>query len=407
MKGVTTEAELIHAFLQIVKQEGAYKLILEDERNKKEIYISNRNILCASSNRLQDKLSEILFRAGRLTQDQYMLSTELSLVTGKAMGEILMGEGLLSEQAVAEALRYQVRQIMASLFDYPEWRMRIATGSPDHAFQILPNYPLMDALMAGIRSVDNLTVLYEALPPKDALLEIAAEAESSMPRDRFTADETLLLNLVDGQRSLAQIEKASKMWEYRFFKTLYPLVALRLVQVPDALAAGSPAIESSEALSAGQQIGERPVRRVAPNRPCKPAVDTEALLQEAKFLISAEKFSAAANRLKQLIRLDSKKSAYYYYLGLALDHVPGQNKEAEKVLKIAIRLENYNPRYYLALGYLYLNRNMKRQARQQFMTACKWDPEDPYVAEALRRLDQADRRGSSFLTARLFAKSET
>ncbi len=206
MKGVTTEAELIHAFLQIVKQEGAYKLILEDERNKKEIYISDRNILCASSNRLQDKLSEILFRAGRLTQDQYMLSTELSLVTGKAMGEILMGEGLLSEQAVAEALRYQVRLVMASLFDYPEWQMRITAGSPDQAFQILPDYPLMDALMAGIRSVDNLTVLYEALPPKDAVLEVATEAQASMPRGRFTADETLLLNLVDGQRSLAQIE---------------------------------------------------------------------------------------------------------------------------------------------------------------------------------------------------------
>ncbi len=196
------------------------------------------------------------------------------------------------------------------------------------------------------------------------------------------------------------------MWEYRFFKTLYPLVALRLVQVPDALAAENAVSSSLEALSAAPHIGERS-GRVEPSRQREPAIDTDTLLKEAKFLISTEKFSAAANRLKQLIRLDSKKSAYYYYLGLALDHIPGQNKEAEKVLKIAIRLENYNPRYYLALGYLYLNRNMKRQARQQFMTALKWDPEDPYVAEALQRLDQADRKGASFLTARLFAKSES
>ncbi len=406
MKGVTTEAELIHAFLQIVQQEGAYRVILEDERNQKEIYVSERNILCASSNRLQDKLSEILFRAGRLTQDQYMLSTELSLVTGKAMGEILVGEGFLSQQAVTEALRFQVRQVMASLFDYPEWRMRITEGSPDQAFQILPDYPLMDALMAGIRSVDNLNVLFEALPPKDTLLQIAPEAQSWMSRVRFTADETLLLNLVDGQRTLAQIEKASKMWEYRFFKTLYPLVALRLVRGPEEKNVSHTATVVDESLPAVVQGGDRAARRTVPSQPGRPPVDHEALLKEAKFLISTEKFSAAANRLKQLIRLDSKKSVYYYYLGLALDHIPGQNKEAEKVLKIAIRLENYNPRYYLALGYLYLNRNMKRQARQQFLTARKWDRDDPYVAEALKRLDEADRKGSSFLTARLFAKSE-
>ena len=102
--------------------------------------------------------------------------------------------------------------------------------------------------------------------------------------------------------------------------------------------------------------------------------------------------------------MDSRKSAYYYYLGLALDHIPGQNKEAEKVLKMAIRLENYNPRYYLALGYLYLNRNMVRQAREQFMTALKWDPKDPYVREAIECLNQIEKRGAGFLTARLFRK---
>ncbi len=407
MTGVATEAELIQAFLQIVQQEGAYRVLLEDGRNRKEIYVSEGNILCASSNRLQHKLSEILFRAGRLTQEQYMLSTELSLVTGKAMGEILVGEGFLSEPAVSEALRFQVRQIMASLFDYPEWQVSMTPGSPGQPFQILPDYPLMDALMAGIRSVDNLTVLFEALPPKEGVLEIATEAQSWISRIRFTPDEKLLLDLVDGSRTLAQIEKASQMWEYRFFKTLYPLLALRLVREPEAETASDAATASCETLPSAPQKFERPCPPGASGRHRRPAVDLGALLKEAQFLISTEKFSDAANRLKKLIRLDSKKSVYYYYLGLALDHIPGQNKEAEKVLKIAIRLENYNPRYYLALGYLYLNRNMKRQARQQFLAARKWDPEDPYVEEALKRLDEADRKGSSFLTARLFAKSET
>jgi Flp pilus assembly protein TadD len=85
-----------------------------------------------------------------------------------------------------------------------------------------------------------------------------------------------------------------------------------------------------------------------------------------------------------------------------LDHIPGQNKEAENTFKMAIKLENYNPRYYLALGYVYLHRNMKRQAREQFNKALKWDPGDPYVLEALEKLDMLEKKGVSFLTTKLF-----
>jgi uncharacterized protein HemY len=74
------------------------------------------------------------------------------------------------------------------------------------------------------------------------------------------------------------------------------------------------------------------------------------------------------------------------------------------VLKIAIHLENYNSRYYLALGYLYLNRNMKRQARKYFLAALKRDPHDSYVNEALNNLDKLEKKGAGFLTTILFRK---
>lgn len=397
MEVINSEAQLTRALTNLLKREGHFVLFFEGQRHTREIGISHKTILYATSNLLKDKLSEILFKAGKLTQDQYMLSTELSIVTKKKLGEILVKEGFATPKQVIQALNYQAKKIVSSLFEYPDWELSIRDFVPDASLTVSPQLPLIDAVVAGIRSVDNLNVLHAFLPGKDDILEVAPESQAFMQRIHFTRDETLLFDLVDGKKTFQGILGESKMLEYRFHKTLYPLVALGLLKVQGSTVQVK--VEEKLAVAASPQGSDR---GSLPAEPAAPPVNLQALFEEAKLLITTGEYSSAANKLKHLIRLDSKKAAYFYYLGLTLDHIPGQNKEAEKVLKIAIRLENYNCRYYLALGYLYLNRNRMDAAKKQFMRARRWDSNDPYVQEALKTLEQMEKKGTSILTKKLF-----
>jgi len=404
MKVITSEILLIKALTTLLKRDGRFRILFNGRRQTKEICIGRNHILFATSNLLKDKLTEILFKAGKLTREQYMLATELSIVTKKRTGDILIHEGFLSKKDVEKGLRDQAIMIICSLFEHPDWKMNVSEFTPDRSMETTPKLSLFDALITGIRSVDNLSVLYEALPRKEEILEIYPGYEALADRIRMTQDESLLFSLADGRRTLQEIYQESKMWEYRFYKTLYPLLALKILKAQNKPFELS--LIEEAAVTAASDAGdpeESKVQTPSAGSPSTP-VTFENQMEEAKFLISTEQYSAAANKLRSLIGTDSRKPAYYYYLGLALDHIPGQNKEAEKMLKMAIRLENYNPRYYLALGYLYLNRNMTRQAREQFMTAFKWDPQDPYVQEAIEYLNRIEKKGAGFLTERFFRK---
>jgi tetratricopeptide (TPR) repeat protein len=404
MKVITSEAQLIRTFTGLLKRKGHYSILFKCQRHTKEIFISNGYVLFATSNLLSDKLSEVLFKAGKLTQDQYMLSTELSLVTKKKMGEILVNEGFLTKDEIAGGLCYQAKKIFRNIFEYPDWNIKITDFKPEETTDVFPGLSLIDAVMAGIRSVDNITVIFDALPRKGDILEVIPGQEELIKTIRLTRDESLLVLLIDGCMTLEEVMKESKMMEYHFYKTIYPLLALKVLKVhTKPLEIRIPVHASGSAAPSGEDPGDNGFC-VLPPDPSTGTQELSALFEEAKFLISSGQYSDAANKLKHLIRLDSKRSEYYYYLGLALDHIPGQNKEAEKVLKIAIHLENYNSRYYLALGYLYLNRNMKRQARKYFLAALKRDPHDSYVNEALNNLDKLEKKGAGFLTTILFRK---
>ncbi|MDX1763444.1 MAG: hypothetical protein R3231_03915 [bacterium] len=402
MKKITSESDLIESITGLLHREDSYKLVFEGHRRVLKICVSNKAILYATSDRLQDKLSEILFKAGKLTQEQYLLATELSIVTKKKIGDILVREGFLAVHEVVHGLTVQAKKIIRSLFEYPECHLSVVEREPTDAIDMVPQLSIIEGLLEGVRSVDSLSVLHDAIPLKNAILQICPDREAFKKRVEFTRDEMQLLSLIDGTRNFDEVFKASRMFEYRFYKTLYPLLVLKVVaplyavdesaSVDDVLSPDSPpATESNREGAVPSSKSDK-----------RPTIDHASAFEEAKMLMSAEKYSVAAHKLKALIAADDKKSIYYYYLGLALDHVPGQNKEAEKVFKIAIRLQNYNVRYYLALGYLYLRRNMKAQARKQFMIALQWDPNDRYVKEAIETLKKHEKKPFDFLTTKLF-----
>ena len=113
--GSLEHVDLLEILSSLFEKRRTGNLILEKGREVKSIYFKNGEIVFASSNQEEDRLANILLRAGILTRSQRDdLFTEIRK-TGKRQGTVLMERGLLNPDSLGSAIALQVKEILYSL----------------------------------------------------------------------------------------------------------------------------------------------------------------------------------------------------------------------------------------------------------------------------------------------------
>ena len=109
-------------------------------------------------------------------------------------------------------------------------------------------------------------------------------------------------------------------------------------------------------------------------------VDTlDALLTEGRSLYDQQKFEEAKGVFQEAVRLKSRSGEARYWLGVA-HYELGDDREAAKQLRIAVRHDRKNPDAHFALGRTYMRmKNRMVDARKSFKQALRYDPEHSEV----------------------------
>ena len=137
---------------QNVKSRGDYVSL----RNKqvKAIYLKDGQIVFASSNLERDRLGDMLLKAGKLSYQQHEESVKILKTTGKRLGAVLVEIGFLTPKGLFEGLKYQVLEILYSLFLWKEGRYRFAAGELPR--QVIPlEIELVTLLTEAIKRIEQ------------------------------------------------------------------------------------------------------------------------------------------------------------------------------------------------------------------------------------------------------------
>lgn len=111
----------------------------------------------------------------------------------------------------------------------------------------------------------------------------------------------------------------------------------------------------------------------------RPADTLEALLAEGSSLYDQRKFEEAKTVFEEAVRLKSRSGEARYWLGVA-HYELGDDREAAKQLRIAVRHARKNPDVHFALGRTYMRmKNRMVDARKSFKQALRYDPEHSEV----------------------------
>jgi tetratricopeptide (TPR) repeat protein len=116
------------------------------------------------------------------------------------------------------------------------------------------------------------------------------------------------------------------------------------------------------------------------------------IYKKAKSLKTMKDYDRAIKAMKEAIRLDATKPAYYLLLGLCQSQVPEYKRDAEKNLQKAAEMESWNAEPQAALGMLFYSERLNKRAEIYFRKTLELEPKHALARAKLEEIAGPERK---------------
>jgi hypothetical protein len=154
----------------------------------KSVYLHRGEVVFASSNQRVDRLGECLLRAGVISLEQ-LREAERCFSPPTRFGKVLVERGFLTPRELWTGVKYQVEEIVRSLFSYPAGELLFWEGEiqPDNVVRL---------------SLDTSRLISEGIQRRDELRKFLSVLED--PRVELSTIEGASSQLTGNERLLAE-----------------------------------------------------------------------------------------------------------------------------------------------------------------------------------------------------------
>lgn len=226
----------------------------------------------SSAQRLDTRLGTVLVKTRRLSPEALQRALEIQSQTLQRLGFILLKNGFCTAQDLRDGLDIQIRRIAYGLFRWTDGDYVFEqTDHVDYDHESTTPLAVERLLMEGARMVDewpiiekvvrSLDLVYQRVPVAQPVIpaddeELTDEVEAVPERSgkdrrldpvRISRAEWAVYELVDGRRTVAEINELTFLSEFDGCKAFYDLVSRGLIEEvgaphrPDAALAVPPA----------------------------------------------------------------------------------------------------------------------------------------------------------------------
>jgi hypothetical protein len=200
------------------------------ENRRVELAFRNGNIVHAANNDPDMRLGEILLRERMISLQAYQRSVTLLLETGRRQGEILLSEGFITEETLRRGVILQIKEI---IYDLMTWNSGSFVYRWSNPFEdtILLETSIIELILRGMRRVWRFSELRQILEPWDRIVVLNTQLDLSEAREvRLKSDEVMVLESIDGKKTIAEIIETVSLPDQWVMQILYGLYWARLIQ---------------------------------------------------------------------------------------------------------------------------------------------------------------------------------
>lgn len=233
--GTVEETALAEMFYTIFRHRVPGQIDISRDGIAKRIYISDGNVLHASSSDRADRLGAYLYRTGKLSRQDLERTMRRRETSNTKYGQILIEERLLSPGELHQAIRGQMESIVWSVFSWQEGEVSFQIGE-FKAPTIKIHLPMRQVILRGIKRIPDTKALVQRLGKKRTLFRPTYVTEDLIEL-ALDGDEYTLLCLVDGQRTIYEICTDGPYNVSENARLLYAFYVLQMIERVDDSAA--------------------------------------------------------------------------------------------------------------------------------------------------------------------------
>jgi DNA-binding response OmpR family regulator len=225
---VISVAEVLQ-LLELQRKTGT--LLVATRGGEVSVVINDGAVGFARSRGLRDEflLGRYLIASGILTRDT-LESVVKNNSSQRPLGERMMELGLATETQVRTALERQTSELVYELVRWKTGRFAFEVGVPDEsAYHVALHIPMTALVMEGFRRVDEWRLI-EGTFDFDEVLYRDEIAIDRLGNHDLTEQERIVLDAIDGERTVREIVEDSKGNSFDLCKILYQFVNSRLVR---------------------------------------------------------------------------------------------------------------------------------------------------------------------------------
>jgi len=204
-------------------------LVIKSLAFTKKVYFQKGDAIFASSTYEDDRLGEMLVKAGKITLEQYDKASEVLRETRKRLGAILVELGYINPKDLFWGVKYQVKEIICSLFQLEEAEYDFIEGTIPTNEVITLKMSMGNLIYEGVKRIDNLTRIRNEMPASDTVLKLSADPATLFQNVELSPQDRKMLSLVDGVKTLKELIDNALIGSFEAMKTLYVLWTIGVV----------------------------------------------------------------------------------------------------------------------------------------------------------------------------------
>jgi len=203
--------------------------LLELERNtiRKQISFQDGRVAGCFDDDPSMRLGQFLISRGLISDKNLAFAMRRQRASGKRMPEILVGMHLLTDEEITEQVKAKALETIYGVFEWSDAIFRFEQNNAIDCYEIAVDLSIERILLEGATREDELQRIRETFKSSGIVLR-------RTDRPVQTCNDALLaqvLQLIDGEHSLAEILARAHASEYHVLKLLFDRVQARQIEI--------------------------------------------------------------------------------------------------------------------------------------------------------------------------------
>lgn len=239
------KTQLTRLLIKLNRDRMTGMVTVKDNRRFIRIYLHHGHVVSADGVDVESRLIKEIVQKKGLSANELTDLAKLRERDPSALGKALVDRGLISRAVWSRFLVFKVKQVLAAAIQMTRAELGFSEGPADIPPSNRIDHSFFQLLVETVKGLRNLEFLRSRIPGSETVLDSSAGMESVRREVPLSPSEEQALALVDGRRTVGDIQAESGLGGSAFLRTLFLLLCLGMIE-PSGRAEGKGNVDIEE-----------------------------------------------------------------------------------------------------------------------------------------------------------------